>query len=119
MQWIERHVVGQRIGKAAMFVNPRTRKRWTATTLREWWKAASIKAGVEVGKFYEDTKHTFATEAQRRGVPERLLQRYLGHSSASSTRRYAQLADEALVDVLAPQGGDVQPISKQRPPRGE
>ena len=110
MRWIERWVSPERIGKAPLFANPRTGRRWTGSALRYWWREASQKAGVPPGKMYEDTKHTFATDAVRRQVPERLLQRYLGHSSVLSTRRYAQLADEALVDVLGPGSGEVRKI---------
>ena len=49
---------------------------------------------------YDGTKHSFATDAIRRGVPERLLQKFLGHAHPESTRRYARLADAALVQVL-------------------
>jgi site-specific recombinase XerD len=41
-----------------------------------------------------------ATEAIRRGVSERALQAFLGHADVRSTRRYARLADQALVEVL-------------------
>jgi len=41
-----------------------------------------------------------ATAAIARGVNERVLQRVLGHADTRSTRRYAQLADSALVEVL-------------------
>jgi hypothetical protein len=51
---------------------------------------------------YEGTKHSFATDAIRRGVPERHLQTFLGHASIESTRRYARLADNALLEVLRP-----------------
>ncbi|MCX5739821.1 MAG: hypothetical protein NTZ61_15255 [Proteobacteria bacterium] len=37
-----------------------------------------------------------------RGVPERALQRFLGHTSVQSTRRYGRLADNALIEVLRP-----------------
>ena len=40
--------------------------------------------------------------AARRGVPERALQRFRGHASVLSTRRYARLADHALIEVLRP-----------------
>jgi len=43
---------------------------------------------------------SFATDAIPRGVPERHLQRFLGHASIQSTRRYARLADNALIEVL-------------------
>jgi hypothetical protein len=51
---------------------------------------------------YEGTKHSMATDAIRRGVPERYLQRFLGHKNMQSTRRYAHLADNALIEVLRP-----------------
>src|SRR5262249_6001516 len=38
-------------------------------------------------------EHSFATDAIRRGVPERFLQRFLGNALAESTRRDARLAD--------------------------
>jgi site-specific recombinase XerD len=44
--------------------------------------------------------HSFATDAVRRGVPERHLQRFLGQASVLSTRRYARLADDAMIEVL-------------------
>ncbi len=37
-----------------------------------------------------------------RGVPERALQQFLGHADVRSTRRYALLADSALLQVLRP-----------------
>ena len=43
-----------------------------------------------------------ATAAIARGVNERVLQRMLGHADPRSTRRYAQLADSALVQALRP-----------------
>lgn len=52
---------------------------------------------------YEGTKHSFATDAIRRGVPERHLQRFLRHENVESTHRYARLADAALFEVLRPQ----------------
>ena len=46
-----------------------------------------------------------ATDAIRRGVSERHLQRFLGHASVESTRRYARLADNAMLEVLRPSEG--------------
>ena len=56
--------------------------------------------GIHDVRLYEGTKHTMATDAVRRGVPERALQSFLGHSDARSTRRYARMSEEALVSVL-------------------
>jgi hypothetical protein len=44
----------------------------------------------------------FATDAVGRGVQERHLQAYRGHADVRSTRRYARLADNALIQVLRP-----------------
>jgi len=54
---------------------------------------------------YAGTKHTFATDAAARGVSERALQTFLGHADVRSTRRYARMADSALLDVLRPSRG--------------
>jgi hypothetical protein len=43
-----------------------------------------------------------ANEAIRRDLPERALQRLLGHASVQSTRSYARLAENALIEVLRP-----------------
>ncbi len=71
---------------------------------------------------YEGTKHSFATDAIRRGVSERLLQKFLGHANAESTRRYARLADTALVQVLPTrpwrQAGDKGPEEEDEQDRG-
>ena len=98
--WIERHVLPHRVGRAPMFVNSTRGTRWSARALRAWWGRARDEVGVPRGRFYEDTKHTFGTDLARKKVPERLQQAWMGRSSVASTRRYAQLADEALLDVL-------------------
>ena len=101
--WIERHVAREdRLRGAPLFPNPRTGGRWAHKSLQRVWKAALDRVGLPHISLYEGTKHTFATDAIRRGVPERHLQRFLGHASVQSTRRYARLADNALVEVLRP-----------------
>jgi integrase len=63
---------------------------------------ARVKSDAELPhiSLYEGTKHSVATDAIRRGVTERHLQRFLGHKNVPSTRRYARLADNALFEVL-------------------
>jgi site-specific recombinase XerD len=63
------------------------------------WQRACAAVGVRA-KLYEGTKHSRATDLLLQGVPERVLQALLGHRDARSTRRYARLADSALVDVI-------------------
>ena len=66
------------------------------------WRRSVAAAALPHISLYEGTKHSFATNAIRRGVPERHLQRFLGHKNVQSTRRYAWLADNALIEVLRP-----------------
>ena len=94
----------RRLERGPLFVNPRTGHAWAHKALQDVWKAAVKTAGLPPVGLYEGTKHSFATDAIRRGVPERSLQRFLGHASVMSTRRYARLADTALLEVLRPDG---------------
>ena len=101
--WITRWVApATRLTGAPLFVNPRTGQRWTHWALRDQWRAAAARVGVTDARLYEGTKHTMATDAIRRGVSERALQAFLGHSDARSTRRYARFSEHALVAVLRP-----------------
>jgi integrase len=89
--WIAKWVASSgRLTGAPLFVNPRTGKRWTHWALRDRWRDAAASVGVPNARLYEGTKHTMATDAVRRGVSERALQAFLGHSDARSTRRYAR-----------------------------
>ena len=105
--WIERHVPAERrIRGGLLFENARGKdpaRRWTPTSLHRRWEAACGAVGLSAPiSLYEGTKHTFATNAKRRGVEDRLLQRFLGHRDRRSVERYARLADEALIAVLRP-----------------
>lgn len=100
--WLEAYVQpAERLRGNILFRNPRTGRRWSHWALREGWLRACREARVTVG-FYEGTKHSFATAAIARDVPERSLQEYLGHADARSTRRYARLGSRALVEVIRP-----------------
>jgi len=86
---------------------------WTKTSLRRVWKSACDASGVEIS-LYEGTKYSRATDLLRQGVSERVLQALLGHRDARSTRRYARLSDEALVDAIRlRRGSSVNPAKKR------
>ncbi len=102
-EWIERWVDPEgRLRGALLFVNPRTGTRWSHWALRDTWLKAARSVGIHDSRLYEGTKHTMATDAVRRGVSERALQTFLGHTDVRSTRRYARLSEAALVSVLRP-----------------
>src|SRR4030095_10332740 len=101
--WIENYVApADRLQQRPLFPNPRTGKPWAHKALQARWSAALEAAGMPDISLYEGTKHSFATDAIRRGVSERHLQTFLGHASSEATRRYARLADNALLEVLRP-----------------
>jgi len=117
--WIARHVpVDARLSQAPLFAlayrghGRRARAGWCASSLRRDWRMACDAVGVRCS-LYEGTKHSRATELLLAGVPERTLQVLLGHRDARSTRRYARLADSALVEALAPRGSNVDPASNR------
>jgi len=84
--WIERHIDPKsRLRGDPLFVNPRTGRRWSHWALRDRWICAGKAVGIENVRLYEGTKHTMATDAVRRGVSERALQRFLGHADLRST----------------------------------
>ena len=115
-EWIGRHVPREsRLQGAPLFPNPRTGRRWSHWGLRDRWLQAARSAGIEDVRLYEGTKHTMATDAVRRGVSERALQAFLGHADTRSTRRYARLADEALISVLRPRAGNWRPQRDSNP----
>ena len=71
---------------------------WTWTTLNKVWKKACATTGIDA-RMYEATKHTFATHLD---ADERIVQAILRHKNVKSTRRYRQLKNQAIVDVLRP-----------------
>jgi hypothetical protein len=64
---------------------------------------------------YAGTKHTFATDAAARGVSESALQTVLGRADVRSTRRYARMADSALLEVLRPPRGAARRGARELP----
>jgi hypothetical protein len=114
MAWIEKHVDRRsRLVQTPLFINPRTGTRWTHSAFHRSWERACDHAGVPRISLYEGTKHSFATDAVRRGVPERVLQRMLGHRDAASTLREAWGRRAGLRPAPA-QNGDV--LSPACPP---
>ncbi len=110
-EWIAKQVAREgRLRAEPLFTVPwsgrgiRPRGRWSGTSLRRTWIEACKRVGVKVS-LYAGTKHTFATDAAAPGVSERALQTFLGHADVRSTRRYAGMADRALLEVLRPPRG--------------
>jgi integrase len=107
-EWIEVHVPREaRLKGRPLFAMPWhgrgkakvENRRWSKTGMRRAWTKACGAAGVDVG-LYEGTKHSRATQLLAEGISERVLQEILGHKDARSTRKYARIADQAVVYAL-------------------
>lgn len=81
---------------------PRT-VSWAASA----WNRACRRAGL-VDAHLHDARHSFASHLVNKGVPIRVVQDLLGHSSIRLTERYSHLAQGAAheaVELLAPVTG--------------
>ena len=67
---------------------------------RMWVRACMVALSLRVAPLYYGTKHSFGTNALNAGAELYHVQRFLGHTDARTTERYAKLADGALVSVL-------------------
>ena len=70
---------------------------------RHWFEKAIDKAGIE-DFHWHDLRHTFASRLTMLGVPLRVVQNLMGHSSITMTARYSHLApgfEQAAVERLA------------------
>ncbi|MHC4507261.1 MAG: tyrosine-type recombinase/integrase [Planctomycetota bacterium] len=84
-----------------LFPNPDAQdpeKRWTPASARRVMLAAMKATGLRF-KPNEALRHAFGTGAANRGVEIERIGHYLGHTDPRTTRRYAKLAGEQLVDV--------------------
>ncbi len=63
--------------------------------LKRPWAAIRDRAGLE-GTRIHDLRHSFASTAAGAGMGLPVIGKLLGHSQASTTQRYAHLADDPL-----------------------
>ncbi len=78
----------------------------TLTHLHDRLRAVSSKAGLRKTRWHE-LRHTYASHLVMRGIPLRVIQGLLGHSSMAMTERYAHLAPgggDAVINVLDGEG---------------
>jgi len=83
-------------------------------TLNQIWDIAIKKAGVPRVTLYEGTRHSFASQAVKRGVDLYGLQKFLGHSSIAMTSRYAHMELDGLQRVLDTKEGKVVEMKKKK-----
>lgn len=69
-----------------VFTNPETGK--SVVSIKTFWRLATKRAKLSNVRIH-DLRHTFASWAMQRGVPEIVIQSWLGHRTRSMTKRYA------------------------------
>jgi integrase len=73
--------------------------------LKDEWDKARLKAGHPDVRFH-DLRHSAASEMVNSGVDLYTVGRVLGHTSMTSTRRYAHLLTDRLADAIGKIGKD-------------
>lgn len=100
-----------------VFVNPRFLKPYNSFSVSHHFKTAAIDADLGDVVFHT-CRHTFASRLVQAGVPDREIQRYLGHSSLQMVARYAHLAplskDRNSLEVLADSNCPNRPQTVQK-----
>lgn len=85
-------------GPAGVYVFPMPSDDRPIQNLYKVWQRVRTAAGLPDLRLH-DLRHTFASTALASGAPLASVGRALGHSSASSTQRYAHLRDETALAV--------------------
>jgi integrase len=106
-----------------VFVNARGRA-WSYSRFAEVWRAAAVQAGLPEGTRFHDLRHHTASLLIAAGCSVKVVQRQLGHASATETLdTYGHLwpTDEdrvraAVNRAFERQSTDRPPVSDQAPP---
>ncbi|MBI3353057.1 MAG: tyrosine-type recombinase/integrase [Nitrospirae bacterium] len=91
-----------------VFVNPRTGRAYTDSALFRIWDTVRKKLGIKV-TLYQATRHSLASIASNRGVPLQAIKEVLGHTSISTTMKYAHSNLESQ-QVVFQKSAQVLPI---------
>ena len=73
---------------------------YTIGRLERLWHAARVKAGIAPISLYNASRHSIASQARTAGVELSKIGAALGHSSLTSTQRYASLDVLQLLEIV-------------------
>ncbi len=71
-------------------------------SVQKIYSKAKEKAGINKGRGIHTLRHCFATHLIEQGVPIHAIQRFLGHSSISTTSKYLHLTREFSFTIRSP-----------------
>jgi integrase len=98
--WIAEYVPAHaRVTQEFLFLAPRG-TMYPHGLLQRTWQRACKEAGVPEVPVREGTRHSSATIARREKWPLDLIQLFLGHADAKTSKRYSKHHDLALVDLV-------------------
>ncbi len=80
--------------------------------IKKAWKTISTKAGLP-GVRIHDLRHTHASHLVSSGLSLSIVGKLLGHTQASTTQRYAHLADEPLRQATELFGSKVEKLTSK------
>ena len=102
-------------GAGSKYLFPSHQTGLPRVDVREDWAAICAAAGI-VGLRLHDLRHTFASMLAGSGLSLPVIGALLGHTQASTTQRYAHLADDPLRAAMARLGQLVVDASKPLAP---
>lgn len=100
-----------------VFVSPRTTEGYLVTSVSLAFAAAAERARVE-GVTFHTLRHTAVSRMVAAGIPDRIIMKVVGHTTAAMVSRYAHLAPDSLkgaTDCLA--GNHGTPVVQNSPVR--
>jgi len=78
------------ISGAWLFPNPRTGENYSVQAIRKIWEKVRTAAGVSKDlRLYDATRHSFCSQLRSAGVSLEDIRDHVGHSSITTTLRYA------------------------------
>ena len=80
--------------------------------IKKAWKTIQKRAGLEKVRLH-DLRHTYASHLVSSGLSLSIVGKLLGHTQASTTQRYAHLADEPLREATEFFGNKTQKIREK------
>jgi site-specific recombinase XerD len=82
-------------GPDSPFLFPGNKSGQPLREIKKFWSAVMRKASITNYRRH-DNRHTYASHLVSSGLSLEIVGRLLGHTTATTTRRYAHLADDPL-----------------------